>query len=956
VEYELQRQRLFLHPVFLFIAYSLLLALTAGLLASTGWHRHTLLIFLLPLLLAAGSHPRHLYLGMAALLALTVAWLTWFNFGDSLTTLLTLLWMLVIGVGLGELVLLLNKHWRRSASELRSNQRFLSLLNDVTHTVLEETEQKSMLQTLADRLGHLFHADGCFITFYNEEQRAILPAAAYGPLRDSYPHFKAVSEGPTLTQSVLDAGEVLVIKDVFNTPYLHPDIARQFSARSAIALPLIAAGRKLGAALITYNTPHRFIARELERARMVAGQISLTVYKGQLLESERRQRQLADALREAGSALGQSLNQDEILDHSLEQVGKILPCDTAVIMLVEGERTRVARLRGYERLGEQLALAAAAFTFEIASTPNLQHMYTHRMPLIIADTEVDPRWVHIKAVAEPHRSWVGAPVVAHGEVLAFYSLMKAEPHFYHPEQAEALMTFAGQVGLALQNARLYEQAQRQKREIETMFRASTTVTAEIELEKVLTLILEQLERVVPYDSAAVFLAEGEMLEILAVGGEADRTKLIGLKVPAHNPLFLKISESKQPLVIQDAQADSRFMGWGGTHYVRGWMGLPLIVGDKIIGELTVDSHQVSAFTEQDARLVMAFARETAIAIRHAQLYQQAVQTAQRLSILYEANREFTAAHEPRELYQAIHRAAERIMPTESFVISVLDAGEREIEVVYMVDNHGASPPQRIPAGQGLSGYIISTGESVNIKNTQEDMQIPVLQSGDPNPILSFLAVPMRRQDGTVFGMVSAQSYQPDAYSAADMEVLELLASQASIALENTRLFAELQTLAITDPLTGLYNRRYFFSIAHREFDRSRRYGYPLSIIMLDIDHFKQVNDRYGHGVGDAVLREAAQRCLRSVREVDLLARYGGEEFVALVIETGPAQAKLVAERFRLAIADEPFTVNGVSVSITASIGVSSLGDDCDDLDCLLMRADQALYAAKEAGRDLVQLR
>jgi hypothetical protein len=133
---------------------------------------------------------------MAALLSLTVAWLTWFNFGDLLTTTLTLLWMLVIGVGLGELVILLNKQWRRSASELRSNQRFLSRLNDVTHTVLEETEQQPMLQTLADRLGDLFHADGCFITFYNEEQRAILPTAAYGPLRDSYPHFKAVSDGP----------------------------------------------------------------------------------------------------------------------------------------------------------------------------------------------------------------------------------------------------------------------------------------------------------------------------------------------------------------------------------------------------------------------------------------------------------------------------------------------------------------------------------------------------------------------------------------------------------------------------------------------------------------------------------------------------------------------------------------------------------------------------------------
>jgi two-component system cell cycle response regulator len=165
---------------------------------------------------------------------------------------------------------------------------------------------------------------------------------------------------------------------------------------------------------------------------------------------------------------------------------------------------------------------------------------------------------------------------------------------------------------------------------------------------------------------------------------------------------------------------------------------------------------------------------------------------------------------------------------------------------------------------------------------------------------------------------------------------------------------ESMTLAVTDSLTGLHNRRYFASHADNAVAEARDGGKPVAVCVLDIDHFKSVNDTHGHGVGDEVLRQFAERITHSVRGVDLAARFGGEEFVVLLPDTDLAVAVRVAERLRRCIASEPMSVsteNG-KIEITCSIGVTACipGETAQDM---LKRADDALYAAKHQGRNVV---
>jgi diguanylate cyclase (GGDEF)-like protein len=167
---------------------------------------------------------------------------------------------------------------------------------------------------------------------------------------------------------------------------------------------------------------------------------------------------------------------------------------------------------------------------------------------------------------------------------------------------------------------------------------------------------------------------------------------------------------------------------------------------------------------------------------------------------------------------------------------------------------------------------------------------------------------------------------------------------------------DLKHIAATDPLTKIFNRRSFFDLAEKELSRSQRFNTALSVVMVDIDHFKNVNDTYGHILGDQVLIAFAELCQKNLRQYDIFARYGGEEFIVLLPETDISQAMVIAKRLQTMVAGTQIAFNGDKVSITISLGVSSNeGELSLTLDQLVDRADQALYSSKQSGRNKVSL-
>ena len=257
----------------------------------------------------------------------------------------------------------------------------------------------------------------------------------------------------------------------------------------------------------------------------------------------------------------------------------------------------------------------------------------------------------------------------------------------------------------------------------------------------------------------------------------------------------------------------------------------------------------------------------------------------------------------------------------------------------IVEESAASEDQWLLARLARQPVVWSAHPMVGMAPTV-DVELPAaLQTATAFPFLL---------DGALQGFLVAGDLPVD-----DVERCGILVSQFAPAVRRIRLYERVQELAIRDGLTGVFVRRHFLSRLQEEVARAARHDLPLAFLMVDLDHFKRINDTYGHLVGDAVLREAAALLRTQVRDVDLVGRYGGEEFGIGLLDTAPAQAQLVAERIRQAMGAAAFRAYDERLAITVSIGIAVFPQDAADAAELVEHADAAMYQAKQAGRNHV---
>lgn len=219
-----------------------------------------------------------------------------------------------------------------------------------------------------------------------------------------------------------------------------------------------------------------------------------------------------------------------------------------------------------------------------------------------------------------------------------------------------------------------------------------------------------------------------------------------------------------------------------------------------------------------------------------------------------------------------------------------------------------------------------------------------------NAIRSVIVAPLILHE-RILGALSLESPALGAFTDSDLRLLVSFAVTATNAIHNSELHGEAQRSAITDALTGLYNRRGFYELGQREIERSFRFKHPLTAVMIDVDNLKQINDTYGHFIGDQVLRHIAGRAMRMLRKVDILARYGGDEFILLLPETHIRVGGMVAERLRSSVAETQLPTERDLIQISISLGIAGLTTEITSLDALVQRADSAMYTAKQAGRN-----
>ncbi len=424
-------------------------------------------------------------------------------------------------------------------------------------------------------------------------------------------------------------------------------------------------------------------------------------------------------------------------------------------------------------------------------------------------------------------------------------------------------------------------------------------------------------------------------------------------------VLMHIVRTRQPLLIDDyAQWPERLEYGDELPPYHGVAGVPIIWQDEVQAVLVVFSFSPAHTFDADAvDLLSLLANHASGVLEITYLLQNESRQRELAESLRRTALALNGSLHLKDVFVHLLEEVRHLLPYDSASVMKIFEEDGVARVVHTVGYEQFLTPDQLQHLPQLTWHItdvpnllqmVTTGRPVSIPDTHVDPEWTVLPVSAH--IRSWIGAPIV-VNGKVNLIFSLDSVTPHAYRKSHEFLLSTFASHVSLAVQNALLFERIREMALTDELTGVPNRRQVFVLGEREVRRAQRFSQPFSLIMLDIDYFKRINDTYGHLIGDEVLKAIAVRCQSVIREVDVIGRYGGEEFCVLLPEAGLDDACKVAERLRQTVSGESLPTSAGGLSLTISLGVATLTPDIETLQDLLDVADQGLYMAKQSGRN-----
>jgi diguanylate cyclase (GGDEF)-like protein len=494
------------------------------------------------------------------------------------------------------------------------------------------------------------------------------------------------------------------------------------------------------------------------------------------------------------------------------------------------------------------------------------------------------------------------------------------------------------------------------RRLDALLQVSVAAASVIDPRQLAGVALDEVLKILGAERAFLFLADDEGQVSFFAGRNSDQIDLaeaVGYATTAVEQARV----DRQALVVTGSDEGALIGSESAVvHGLRSILVAPLVLEGRLIGVVYLDSRLAKGmFTTSDVDILVAIATQVAVSLETARSAQLEVlvhsEREQRTLVetLRDVMADMTTTLDPGEVLERLLAGLSRAVHFDAASVVILD-------------------PDGPPCGRVLAAVgAVKDQDTEDLAPRPDETSVDKLRDGQPvidpngkgNPpgapsdftVRSWIAVPLQISEDTQATVVVA-SQTPDAYGDTQLEIVRTVVAHGVIGYQNARLFTANRRLAVTDELSGLDNRRSFFNLASAQLAATRHDNNPLSVLMVDIDHFKNVNDTYGHPTGDDVIKEVAHRLRKVARAEDIVGRYGGEEFV-LVLTTTPDIALTIAERLRTTIADQPIQTRTGPLNITISVGIADLTLDDKTIEELLSRADAGLYKAKTSGRNQI---
>jgi len=687
-------------------------------------------------------------------------------------------------------------------NETRRRLQEVNLLLDFSRQLRGLDSERIVRALLESARRALYAAHAGVVLIWDEHAGQLVPTAVSGYADNETMKRIVYRPGESLPGQVFESRRPLRVDEVqFTRDYIFSTegllLYRQATGGrlpiSSLLIPIQSGEDPVGVLVLdNFNTAAAFTPEDETLLLSLSQQVGLSLQNVRLVQTTQERAAQLEALTSAATTFTASLESDELVASLLDQLDPIIRYDTATLWLREKDRLAVAAARGFPDTERRLGL-----TLAVEDSALFKEMIRTGQGILVGDVRQDPRFPPLEA---PRLSWLGLPLISKNQVIGVLALEKWQSHFYNREHVQVGTTFASQAAVALENARLFEDSISRATELDQrsqrlglLNRFSSALSGLLDEGKILQLTAQELIDALNAPNASVVMFErGDAVWKYSLPKPISK---LPQRLP-DAPIFHRLQESLGVFATDSVSTEpdlaslSRFLGEG----TKSLLVLPLVSSGNLRALIFIFQTQAIRFSLTEIELARTLTNQASIALENARLYQSTLFTAERFSILNQASYQVSTNLDPEQIYTAVHKAAQRLMPVESFVISLLDEETNEIEGVYLVDDEKRSPITRIPRDQGLSGQVITSGQPLLLHGAETVENVGTVVYGKPDTPLSILAVPMTLSGRTV-GMLSAQSYQPNVYTEDDLQILSTLANQAAVAIQNGRLFNETERLA-----------------------------------------------------------------------------------------------------------------------------------------------------------------
>ncbi|MGH7427825.1 MAG: diguanylate cyclase [Candidatus Methylomirabilaceae bacterium] len=672
-------------------------------------------------------------------------------------------------------------------------------------------------------------------------------------------------------------------------------------------------------------------------------------------EAQVKSRALSLLLRIAAS-LSRSLNLKEILEQALEQILELMEMDAGLVYLPDhgGQSIRVS-------VGDAMFPADLE---AVGSTQFADHSggaaFRPLRPILISDAADRRGALGDLGPLSGVGSAAVIPLVSKDRLVGTVTMFGRHARTFSFEEEELLAGLGHQVGLAIDSAGLFHETTRALARSNLLYELSNQLHSIQNFHETVQLAARQI--------LEAFQAEGTLISLREVAhGPVTRAGILLGGRPCYepfadpDPVARAVIDAGRPILVpRAAEAPDHMIAALLEEGVGALVAVPVQGISGCHGALALYYELPREFQPLEVETLLTYANHLGIALENARLYAASQQRADRIAAINRLTRVISSSLDIDAVYEVFAREVRQLIPYDRMGVVLPDEAGGGLRIVQLAADR---------AGTGERGSVWSESEGTGIAwvmsrrqpHVARDLAERRLFAEDEmllkEGIRSSIRLPLIAR-GKVVGAIFLDSAAAGCYGERELELLVPLGEQLAIAIENTSLFQRINRLALTDELTGLFNRRHFYHQLGQEFKRARRYGRPLSLIMIDIDFLKRYNDQYGHLAGDQALRMLAAKLRETTRSVDILARYGGDEFGIILPETDLSRARVQGERIRTAMVGRsagPGESGEHGKGLTISLGVACLVPHMREIEDLVREADQALYRAKAAGGNQISL-